>query len=47
MAKPEFTDEDMLNWLDQDANRLEDVRGWLNNEEGSIRDALTALMAAG
>jgi hypothetical protein len=46
MAKPEFTDEDMLNWLGQDANRLEDVRGWLNNEEGSIRDALTALMSA-
>lgn len=36
-------DTERLNWLAADSDRLEDVRGWLNNNDGELREAIDAL----
>lgn len=38
-----MTDTERLDWLESDPDRLEDVRGWLNNEDSSVRDAIDVL----
>lgn len=38
-------DEHRLAWLEADTSRLEDVRGHINNEGGTIRAAIDALMS--
>jgi hypothetical protein len=36
-------DRQRIDWLEADAERLEDVRGYVNNEGGTIRDAIDEL----
>lgn len=38
-----MTDEQRLNWLNEDTERLEDVRGYMVNEEVDIREAIDRL----
>lgn len=38
-----MTDEERLDWLEEDPDRLEDVRGYVNNEGGTVRDAIDAV----
>lgn len=38
------TDAERLDWLDADNERLEDVRGRMNDEDENIREAIDALM---
>ncbi len=38
------TDKDRLDWLDYDSDRLEDVRGRVNNESETLREAIDWLM---
>ncbi len=35
-----LTDTDILDWLEADSDRLEDVRGRVNIEGGTIREAV-------
>jgi hypothetical protein len=35
-----LTDEYILNWLDADPGRLEDVYGYIQNEGGTVREAV-------
>jgi hypothetical protein len=39
-------DTERLDWLDADSDRLEDVRGYMNNEDCGVRAAIDALMTA-
>jgi hypothetical protein len=39
-----FSDEDRIDWLEAHSDRLEDVRGRVNNEGGSVRDAIDWFM---
>lgn len=38
-----MTDTERLDWLDADNTRLEDVRGRMDNENETIREAIDAL----
>lgn len=38
-----MTDTERLDWLEVDNTRLEDVRGRMNNEDETIREAIDAL----
>lgn len=40
-----MTDTERLDWLDADNTRLEDVRGRMNNENETVREAIDALVA--
>lgn len=41
-----MSDSDRLDWLEADESRLEDVRGRVNNEGASIREAIDWLAQA-
>lgn len=38
-----MTDSERLDWLEGDSMRLEDVRGWMDNEEHDVRKAIDTL----
>lgn len=44
---PVRTDEERLDWFAQDNNRLENVRGRMNNEDCTLREAIDWFMDRG
>lgn len=38
-----MSDSECLDWLDVDSDRLEDVRGTMNNENMTVREAIMHL----